>query len=92
MHLTDTFIQSNVQCIQDKNFFVSMCVPWELNPQPFALLTQCIHLMSLYCIPAAAIIRPILNVYVLSSLSAPSRSGGAVKKYCSFKYLPAFQK
>ncbi len=23
------------------HFFVSMCVPWELNPQPFALLTQC---------------------------------------------------
>ncbi len=22
-------------------FFVSMCVPWELNPQPFVLLTQC---------------------------------------------------
>ncbi len=22
-------------------FFVSMCVPWELNPRPFALLTQC---------------------------------------------------
>ncbi len=22
-------------------FFVSMCVSWELNPQPFALLTQC---------------------------------------------------
>ncbi len=22
-------------------FFLSMCVPWELNPQPFALLTQC---------------------------------------------------
>ncbi len=21
--------------------FVSMCVPWELNPQPFALLRQC---------------------------------------------------
>ncbi len=21
--------------------FVSMCVPWELNPQPFALKTQC---------------------------------------------------
>ncbi len=21
--------------------FVSMCVPWESNPQPFALLTQC---------------------------------------------------
>ncbi len=22
-------------------FFVSMCVPWELNPQPSALLMQC---------------------------------------------------
>ncbi len=22
-------------------YFISMCVPWELNPQPFALLTQC---------------------------------------------------
>ncbi len=22
-------------------FFVSMYIPWELNPQPFALLTQC---------------------------------------------------
>ncbi len=22
-------------------FFISMCVPLELNPQPFALLTQC---------------------------------------------------
>ncbi len=21
--------------------FISMCVPWELNPQPFARLTQC---------------------------------------------------
>ncbi len=25
----------------DYTFFVSMCVPWELNPQPFAQLTQC---------------------------------------------------
>ncbi len=24
-------------------FFVSMCVSWELNPQPFALLTQCFN-------------------------------------------------
>ncbi len=25
----------------DTFFFISMCVPWESNPQPFALLTQC---------------------------------------------------
>ncbi len=23
------------------HFLISMCVPWELNPQPFALLMQC---------------------------------------------------
>ncbi len=37
MHLVDAFIQSDLQVI---HFFVNMCVPWELNPQPFALLTQ----------------------------------------------------
>ncbi len=41
MHLADAFIQSDLQCIQAIHFFVIMCVPWELNPQPFALLTQC---------------------------------------------------
>ncbi len=42
MHLADAFIQSDLQCIQAIHFFfISMCVPWELNPQPFALLTQC---------------------------------------------------
>ncbi len=30
MHLADAFIQSDLQCI-----------PWELNPQSFVLLTQC---------------------------------------------------
>ncbi len=40
MHLADTFIQSDFQCIQ-AIIFVSMCVSWELNPQPFALLMQC---------------------------------------------------
>ncbi len=34
------FIQSYLQCIQDI-ILISMCVPWELNPQPFVLLTQC---------------------------------------------------
>ncbi len=44
MLLADAFIQSNLQCIQAIHlfyFFISMCVPWELNPQPFALLMQC---------------------------------------------------
>ncbi len=42
LHLADAFIQSDLQCIRDiLFFFFSMCVPWELNPQPFALLTQC---------------------------------------------------
>ncbi len=34
MHLADAFIQSDLQYIQVIIFFVSMCVPWELNPQP----------------------------------------------------------
>ncbi len=41
MHLADTFIQSDLQWIQAIHFFVSICVPWVLNPQHFALLTQC---------------------------------------------------
>ncbi len=42
MHLADTFIQSDLQCIPAIHvFFITMCVPWESNPQPFALLTQC---------------------------------------------------
>ncbi len=40
MYLADTFIQSDLQCIQAIIIF-STCVPWELNPQTFALLTQC---------------------------------------------------
>ncbi len=38
MHLADAFIQIDFQC---KTFFVSICVPWELKPQHFVLLTQC---------------------------------------------------
>ncbi len=41
MHLADAFIQSDLQYIQVIHFLVSTCVPWESNPQPFALLTQC---------------------------------------------------
>ncbi len=40
-HLADAFIQSELQCIKVIHFFLSLCVPWELNPRPFALLTQC---------------------------------------------------
>ncbi len=39
MHLAEAFIQSDLQCIQAIHFS-SVCVSWELNPQPFALLTQ----------------------------------------------------
>ncbi len=41
VHLHYAFIQSDLQCIQAIHFFISMCAPWELNPQPFALQTQC---------------------------------------------------
>ncbi len=34
MHLADAFIQSDLQGIQIILFFVRICVPWELNPQP----------------------------------------------------------
>ncbi len=35
MHLADSFIQSNsaIQSVQFF-FFLSVCVPWESNPQP----------------------------------------------------------
>ncbi len=33
MHLADAFIQNDLQCIQVIHF-LSVCVPWELNPQP----------------------------------------------------------
>ncbi len=39
MHLADTFIQSDLQ--YSYTFLVSICVPWELNPQTFVLLMQC---------------------------------------------------
>ncbi len=52
MHLADAFtfyIYAFSRCFYPKRltvhsgytFIVSMCVPWESNPQPFALLMQC---------------------------------------------------
>ncbi len=40
MHLADAFIQSDL-VHSGYTYFISMCVPWELNPQPFSLLMQC---------------------------------------------------
>ncbi len=40
MHLADVFIQSDLQLHSGYTFSL-VCVPWESNPQPFALLTQC---------------------------------------------------
>ncbi len=34
MHLADAFIQSDLQLHSGYTCIVSMCVPWELNPQP----------------------------------------------------------
>ncbi len=42
MHLADAFIQATYSGYTFFiYFFISMCVPWEMNPWPFALLTQC---------------------------------------------------
>ncbi len=40
MHLADAFIQNDL-LLHSGYTFLSVFVPWELNPQPFALLTQC---------------------------------------------------
>ncbi len=39
LHLADAFIQSDLH--SGYTFLISMRVPWESNPQPFVLLTQC---------------------------------------------------
>ncbi len=36
MHLADAFIQSDLQLHSGYTFFISMCVPWESNPQPLS--------------------------------------------------------
>ncbi len=42
MHLADAFIQSDLLIFRLYIFlFISLCVPWEFNLQPLALLTQC---------------------------------------------------
>ncbi len=41
MHLADAFFQSDLVHTGYTFFFVSMCVPWESNPQCTTLLTQC---------------------------------------------------
>ncbi len=60
LHLSDAFIQSDLQCIQVIHL-LSVCVPWELNPRPFAPLTQCSttepqeHLCT-YCLDTISIL------------------------------------
>ncbi len=42
MHLSDAFIQSDLQsCNSDYTFFLSACVSLGIEPTIFALLTQC---------------------------------------------------
>ncbi len=37
MHLADAVIQSDLQLHSGYTFLISMCVPWESNPQPFMI-------------------------------------------------------
>ncbi len=60
MHLADAFIQRDLQLHSSYTFFISMCVPWESNPQPFALLTQC---------STTEPHRNTYNVYILKKMS-----------------------
>ncbi len=55
MHLADAFIQSDLLSGYTFFFFLSVCVPWELNPRPFALLTQCSTTEPQTCIIAHTI-------------------------------------
>ncbi len=42
IYLADAFIQRDFRDREIQAIFMaSTCVPWESNPQPFALLTQC---------------------------------------------------
>jgi len=71
MHLVDVFIQSDLQCIQATLFFTSMCVPWELNPQPFVLLTQFFttepqeHVITIIHIYNLTLIFSILFIFII---------------------------
>ncbi len=40
LHLSDALSKATYSAFR-LYMFISMCVPWESNPQPFALLTQC---------------------------------------------------
>ncbi len=64
MHLADAFIQSDLQCIQAIHFFISMCVPWELNPQPSTTEPQK-YLTLFYNVTLK---RPFLKVIVFAIL------------------------
>ncbi len=75
MQLADAFIQSDLQCnllqaIHFILFLISMCVPWELNPQPLALLTQCSttepqeHIYVLLNIPSSKIPSNVVGLAV----------------------------
>ncbi len=44
MHLADTFY---IQSDSGYTFFQYVCVPWELNPQPFVLLRNLNFVFSL---------------------------------------------
>ncbi len=42
-HLADAFIQSQLQLHSGYTFLISMCVPWEPNPQPFCVADRILN-------------------------------------------------
>ncbi len=61
MHLADAFIQS-------KTFFISMCVPWELNPQPVEnIIGVCVCVCVRACVRVC--VRAVHVCFNLKSLS-----------------------
>ncbi len=62
MHLADAFIQSDLQYIQAIHFFISMCVPWELNPHPFRWTPSFwLNICSYYSDLWTSMVRSLLN-------------------------------
>ncbi len=83
MHLADAFIQSDsgYTCI------VSMCVPWESNPWPFALLTQCSTTEPQELVAAPLLSHTLIVINACVSVSREDvEDAGPVAHFPQFSY------